>query len=424
MVDVFERLAGQTDVVAALRNAALAARSEGRPGEAGVPDDDPVPDVEARTGARMVHSWLFTGPPGSGRSVAARAFAAALQCEHPEIVGCGECRACQTVLAGTHPDVHRVATEGVQILLATVKEAIHRASSRPMTGRWQVMLIEDADRLNENSGNALLKVVEEPPARTVFLLCAPTTDPQDVMVTLRSRSRHVLLRQPTPASVEEALSASGSGIDAEMARWAASVSGGHVGRARWLATDQATRERRELVLSLPMHMHNPARAFPLASELVSTAEEQAASENEAADEREASELATALGEGGTGKGAAAAKRGVSGALKRLEGTQKSRRSRAARDSLDLALVDLVGFYRDALMTGVGAPGVPRVHPDKAAESARLGGHYPPGAVLQTIEAIQRCRESLEWNVKPKFALSAMVGEIRGALRNDREMSRN
>lgn len=400
MVDVFARLVGQADVVAELRAAATAARSAGAPGD--------LP----QSGARMVHAWLFTGPPGSGRSVAARAFAAALQCEHPETVGCGECRACQTVMADTHPDVHRVVTEGVQILLGTVKEAIQRASSRPMTGRWQVMLIEDADRLNENSGNALLKVVEEPPARTVFLLCAPTTDPQDVMVTLRSRSRHVLLRQPTPDAVEQALTAPGSGIEPEAAKWAASVSGGHVGRARWLATDPPTRHRRDLVLSLPMRMHNPAQAFPLAEELVTTAEEQAASENREADEQEATDLATALGDGGTGKGAGSAKRGISGALKKLEGTQKSRRSRAARDSLDLALVDLVGFYRDALMVGVGASSVPLAHPDKADETRRLGSHYPPADVLRTIEAVQRCRESLDWNVKPKFALSAMVGEIR------------
>lgn len=388
--------------MAALSAAALAARSR-VPGQ-GWEDSDP----------RMVHAWLFTGPPGSGRSVAATCFAAALQCEHPEIVGCGECRACHTVLAGTHADVHHLAPQGFNILLKDVKETIHRAASRPGTGRWQIVVVEEADRLTEQSGNALLKVVEEPPRRTVFLLCSPTTDPMDIMVTLRSRSRNVALRQPGAAAVERVLLAEG-GIDAERARWAASVSSGHVGRARWLATDEATRERRDAVLELPMVMHNPGRAFPLADRLVSAAEQEAGARNADADEREVDELRTALGAGGTGKGTAAAGRGASGAVKELERAQKSRRTRSTRDSLDLALVDLAGFYRDALMAGLGARDVPPVHPDKAAESARLGGHYPADRVLRAIEAVQRCRAAIDVNVKPKFAVSAMVGEIRQAL---------
>ena len=310
--------------------------------------------------------------------------------------------------------MHRLAPQGVNILLKDVKSTIHRAASRPGTGRWQIVVIEEADRLTEQSGNALLKVVEEPPSRTVFLLCAPTTDPQDVMVTLRSRSRHVYLRQPGPASVEKALLAE-EGMDPEAAHWAASVSSGHVGRARWLATDADTRARRELVLELPMVMHNPSRAFPLADRIVAAAEEQAVAQNAEAESREVEDLRTALGAGGTGKGTAAAGRGAGGAVKELEKSQKSRRTRATRDSLDLALVDLAGFYRDALVHALGAGEVPRVHPDKAAETARLGGHYRAEAVLQAIDAVQRCREAIDVNVKPKFAVAAMVGRIRQVL---------
>ncbi len=402
MPGVFERLAGQEEVVAELSAAAMVARAR-VPGR-GWEDSDP----------RMVHAWLFTGPPGSGRSVAATSFAAALQCEHPEIIGCGGCRACHTVLAGTHPDVHHLAPQGVNILLKDVKETIHRAASRPVTGRWQIVVVEEADRLTEQSGNALLKVVEEPPSRTVFLLSSPTTDPMDIMVTLRSRSRNVALRQPDAAAVERALLV-GGGVEPDQARWAASVSSGHVGRARWLATDQATRERRDVVLGLPMVMHNPGRAFPLANSLVSAAEEESVTRNTGTDEREVNELRTALGAGGTGKGTVAAGRGATGAVKELERAQKSRRTRSTRDSLDLALIDLAGFYRDALMAGIGAHDVPPVHPDKASESARLGGHYPPASVLRAIDAVQRCRAAIEVNVKPKFAVSAMVGEIRQAL---------
>ena len=402
MPGVFDRLAGQAEAVAELTAAATAARLR-VPGQ-GWDESD----------ARMVHAWLFTGPPGSGRSVAAMAFAAALQCEDPEVVGCAECRACHTVLAGTHADVHLLAPQGVNILLKDVKETIHRAASRPGTGRWQIVVVEEADRLTEQSGNALLKVVEEPPSRTVFLLCSPTTDPMDIMVTLRSRSRNVALRQPNAAAVEQALLVNGE-IDPDMARWAASVSSGHVGRARWLATDEATRERREVVLKLPMVMHNPSRAFPLADQLVKTAEQEAIARNTESDEREIEELRTALGAGGTGKGTAAAGRGASGAVKELERAQKSRRTRSTRDSLDLALVDLAGFYRDALMASIGASDVSAVHADKAGEAARLGGHYPAASILKAIEAVQDCRRAIEVNVKPRFAVSAMVGAIRAAL---------
>lgn len=402
MPGVFDRLAGQAEVVAELTAAATAARRR-VPGQGWEESD-----------ARMVHAWLFTGPPGSGRSVAALAFAAALQCEHPEIVGCGECRACHTVLAGTHADVHLLAPQGVNILLKDVKETIQRAASRPGTGRWQIVVVEEADRLTEQSGNALLKVVEEPPSRTVFLLCSPTTDPMDIMVTLRSRSRNVALRQPNAAAVESALLVD-EGIDPDLARWAASVSSGHVGRARWLATDEATRERREVVLQLPMVMHNPGRAFPLADQLVRAAEQEAVARNTESEEREVEELRTALGAGGTGKGTASASRGASGAVKELERAQKSRRTRSTRDSLDLALVDLAGFYRDALMASLGAGDVSPVHADKADEAARLGGHYPAASILKAIEAVQDCRAAIEVNVKPKFAVSAMVGAIRGAL---------
>lgn len=402
MPGVFERLAGQDEVVAELTAAAWAARDR-VPGQ-GWQESDP----------RMVHAWLFTGPPGSGRSVAAMSFAAALQCEHPEIPGCGECQSCHTVVAGTHADVHLLAPQGVNILLKDVKETIHRAASRPSTGRWQIVVVEEADRLTEQSGNALLKVVEEPPSRTVFLLCSPTTDPMDIMVTLRSRSRNVALRQPDAAAVERALLA-GGGLDPQRARWAASVSSGHIGRARWLATDEATRARRDVVLELPMVMHNPGRAFPLAAQLVSAAEQESVARNTGTDEREVEELRTAMGVGGTGKGAVAAGRGAAGAVKELEKAQKSRRTRSTRDSLDLALVDLAGFYRDALMAGLGVGDVAAVHPDKAQESARLGGHYSPASVLRAIEAIQECRAAIEVNVKPKFAVSAMVGAIREAL---------
>ncbi|WP_147124058.1 DNA polymerase III subunit delta', partial [Nocardia neocaledoniensis] len=230
MAGVFDRLVGQDVVEAELTAAATAAR-------AGVV-----------TGA-MTHSWLFTGPPGSGRSVAALCFAAALQCTDPDVVGCGRCHACTTTMAGTHGDVRRIIPEGLSISTKEMRAIVQIASRRPSTGRWQIVVVEDADRLTEGAANALLKVVEEPPDRTVFLLCAPTVDPEDISVTLRSRCRHVHLVTPTVPAIAQVLRERDQ-LDAETADWAASVSGGHVGRARRLATDEDARKRRQRALAL------------------------------------------------------------------------------------------------------------------------------------------------------------------------------
>ena len=227
--------------------------------------------LAASNGAEgMTHAWLFTGPPGSGRSVAARAFAAALQCvEDPP--GCGSCQSCRTVMAGTHPDVRNVVPEGLSISVAEMRALVQAASRRPASGRWQVIVIEDADRLTEGASNALLKAVEEPPARTVFLLCAPSDHPEDVSVTIRSRCRLVTLRTPPPEAIADVLIRRDH-VDAERAQWAASVCGGHVGRARRLATDEAARQRRATVLRIPLGLRRMSDVFTCADQLISAAE--------------------------------------------------------------------------------------------------------------------------------------------------------
>ena len=227
------------------------------------------------------------------------------------------------------------------------------ASRRPSTGRWQVVVIEDADRLTEGAANALLKVVEEPPPSTVFLLCAPSVDPEDIAITLRSRCRHVALVTPTVDAIARVL-VSTDGLSTEEARWAASVSGGHVGRARRLATDPAARERRQNALGLVSDAMRPTRAYAAAEELVATADTEAKALTADRDATEAEELKTALGGGGTGKGTAATLRGATGAIRDLERRQKSRLTRASRDGLDRALIDLANYFRDALLVASGA----------------------------------------------------------------------
>ena len=405
MSGVFSRLVGQDAVEAELVAAARDARG----------DAAHNPLAGGAGGGVMTHAWLITGPPGSGRSIAALCFAAALQCTSDGVPGCGECRACTTTMAGTHGDVRRIIPEGLSISVRDMRDIVQTAARRPGTGRWQVVIIEDADRLGERAANALLKAVEEPPPSTVFLLCAPSNDPEDISITLRSRCRHVALVTPSLDSIAKVLVES-DGISEAEATWAASVSGGHVGRARRLATDGDARQRRERALGLARDAATPARAYAAAEELVATAEAEAKALTADRNEAETEELRTALGAGGTGKGAAGALRGSAGALNELEKRQKSRQTRTSRDSLDRALIDLATYFRDALLVSAGAGAVQANHPDMADKVASMAGHVPPDRLLRCIEAVLECREALAVNVKPKFAVDAMVATVGQALR--------
>lgn len=295
-----------------------------------------------------------------------------------------------------------------------MRDIVQVASRRPSTGRWQVVVVEDADRLTEGAANALLKVVEEPPQRTVFLLCAPSVDPEDISVTLRSRCRHVGLVTPDADAIAQVLEVA-DGIEPRMARWAASVSAGHVGRARRLATDEGARENRTRALALAGAVLRPATTYSAAEDLGRTAEAEAKEISADRDERETEELRTALGAGGTGKGAAGALRGSAGVLKELERSQKSRRTRTERDIMDRALIDLAGLYRDALVRAFGSTATPN-HPDMTERSADLAARVRPEALLDCIEAILDCREALGQNVKPKFALAALAARLSSAFR--------
>jgi DNA polymerase-3 subunit delta' len=390
---VWSNVVGQPEAVAVLSAAAEAAATL-------------VAGGSAAPGA-MTHAWLFTGPPGSGRSVAAKAFAAALQCTvTDDRAGCGECAGCRTALAGTHADVRVVVPEGLSISVAEMRALVQTAARRPTTGRWQVVIIEDADRLTEGAANALLKAVEEPPERTVFLLCAPSDHPDDVSVTIRSRCRVVALGTPKASAIAEVLE-DRDGVAPEIANWAASVCGGHVGRARRLATDEQARARREAVLRIPLALRRASDVFTCADELVQAAEAEASTVNDARNEVERTALETAMGAGGTGKGTAAATRGAKGAMKDLEKRQKSRTTRTKRDSLDLALIDLAGFYRDVLVTASRSEARLN-HPDRAADARTAAAAWTPESTLRRLEAVLACREALEMNVKPRIAIEAMV----------------
>ncbi|MEU7381293.1 MULTISPECIES: DNA polymerase III subunit delta' [unclassified Streptomyces] len=359
--------------------------------------------------SKMTHAWLFTGPPGAGTTQTARAFAAALQCVSPDravggVPGCGFCDGCHTALIGTHADVNTVAAVGTQILADDMRDTVRKSFTAPATGRWQVILVEDAERLNEKSANAVLKAVEEPAPRTVWLLCAPSVE--DVLPTIRSRCRHVNLRTPSVDAVADML-VRREGVEPAVAASAARATQGHIERARRLATDPAARERRATVLKLPLRVDEIGGCLRAAQELVDAAADDAKALAEEMDAKEAEELRAALGAAQGGR----LPRGTAGVMKDLEDKQKRRRTRTQRDSLDLALTDLTGLYRDVLALQLGSR-VAIANADVEDTLERLARGGSPESTLRRIEAIAACRDALDRNVSPLLAVEAMTMALR------------
>ena len=345
----------------------------------------------------MSHAWLVTGPPGSGRSNAARAFAAALQCPRG---GCGECNECRTALSGAHPDVTLVRTEMLSIGVDEVRELVRRASMSPTLGRHQVLVIEDADRVTERGADALLKSIEEPAPRTVWILCAPTAD--DVVATIRSRCRLLTLQTPTIDAVARLLE-SRDGIDPELAAYAARASQGHVGRARALARREDARDRRAAILQIPFQLKDLSACLTAAATLVKTAADEAGTATADLDAKERRALEEALGFGTKG----ARPRQAAAAIKELEDQQKARAKRLQRDAIDRALTELTSFYRDLLAVQTNA-GAPLINADLGSKIAVLARKSTPETTLRKIDALLGCREALEGNVAPLLAVESTL----------------
>jgi DNA polymerase-3 subunit delta' len=350
-MSVFDQLVDQQQVTSVLKDAVLAARDSGNFGQ------------------QMTHAWLFTGPAGSGRSNAAIAFAAALVCPNG---GCNKCAECLSAISGSHADVELIKTEGLSIKIDEVRDLISRASWAPSVANYRVVVIEDADRLTEAAANALLKVIEEPGARTVWLLCAPTLS--DVLATIRSRCRHLGLRTPSIKAVAKLLIERDL-ISEELAIFAAKASQGHIGVARYLATDKQVRDDRLTTLKIPLMITDISSAYKAAQLLVDTAKARAEADAEVRDSGEIEKLKQAWGSTGSKLAAGGAK-----AVKELEKEQKTRSTRLVRDYLDRALLDLATLYRDVMLVQSGVS-ESLINSDLKTEITKMAGSITESKTL-------------------------------------------
>ncbi len=350
----------------------------------------------------MSHAWLFTGPPGSGRSNAAVAFAAGLLCERG---GCGECHSCHEVDVGSHPDLRVTRTEKLSIGVDEVRDLVRSAALAPVGNRWQVMVVEDADRLTDQAANALLKAIEEPTDRTVWLLCAPTVE--DVLPTIRSRTRLVVLATPSVEDVTDFLVRT-EDLGVETASYAARASQGHIGRARALARDEDTRRRRMEVVAIPARLTSLGACLAAAADLHEIAKDEAEALTNEHDQREKSDLDRAYGVVERGR----RPREYAPALREMEKSQKTRAKRRVLDVVDRGLMDLISVYRDVLTLQLGAQSE-LVNEELRGDVVALAHASSAEQSLGRIEAILEAREQmLEFNVPPLLALESMTVALR------------
>ncbi|PPH21705.1 DNA polymerase III subunit delta' [Rathayibacter toxicus] len=376
---VWNHLVGQEHAIGALK-------------EASTPRDE-----HGHESSSLTNAWLITGPPGSGRSNLASAFASALLCRFG---GCAECPNCLQVAARSHPDLSVLSTERVIISIEEVRRLVVNSQYSPSVSRYRVLVIEDADRMQERTSNVLLKALEEPPERTIWILCAPSE--ADLLPTIRSRVRSVRLRMPSVADVSMLLQRR-DGVDAVTAECAARQAQSHIGMARRLATTEHARERREETLRIALQLRGVSDAVRGAARLIEIATEDAKAITCERDEADRQRALRSLGvePGGTLPAQ------LRSQLRALEDDQKRRATRSLRDGLDRILVDLLSLYRDVVRLQLGAPGG-MINEELRGESIALAQSTTPERTLAVLDSVAMARQRIDANVSPVLALEAML----------------
>jgi DNA polymerase-3 subunit delta' len=349
----------------------------------------------------MTHAWLITGPPGSGRSTLAHAFAA-------ELVGAGDSEArWRQVVAGAHPDVSILSTNKVTITIDEVRALVSFSYFSPSTSQYRVVVIEDADRMTERTSNVLLKALEEPPPQTVWILCAPSS--ADVLPTIRSRMRSVVLGVPQATDVASLITQR-EGVDPDLALMAAYEAQSHIGMATRLATDEATRVRRHESMSLVLGVGSVSGAVGAAAQLLTLANEDAAALGERTDQDERDALLTSLGISPGG----AVPTALRSQLKTLEEDQKRRKTRSLRDAMDRIMVDVMSVLRDVLMVQVDA-GVEPINVSHQPAIQHRATQTTPQMTLQALDAVREGRERIAHNSPPLLVLEALLISLTPAI---------
>lgn len=349
----------------------------------------------------VFHSWLITGPPGSGRSNLAIAFASALQCPDQ---GCGNCHSCTIAKAGTHPDIAVLSTDKVQIAIAEIRELVKSAAFGSAMGKFKILIIEDADRMHPTASNVLLKTLEEPPANTIWILCAPSE--VDMLPTIRSRVRRVGLKVPSVDDVAKLL-VERDGIAPKLARQAAAEAQSHVGMARRLATSPEARARRRETLVSAIKIVDVTDAIIASEKWLELARKDATALSKERDEEERAALLHSMGLTPSDTIPAA----LRSEFKALDEAQKRRNSRSLRDALDRIFVDLLALYRDVLSLQLGG-GVELVNEELTAEITDLAGNSNSPKTIKKLDAIEEARLRISRNVRDVTVLDALAASLR------------
>lgn len=366
----------------------------------------PVIDMLSRIAqgdpSQITQSWLICGPPGSGRSNMARAFAAAL--ESPDYGMSAEpTRVTQQVLAGTHPDVTVLTTNKVTIGIDQVREIITTSEQMPATAPWRIIIIEDVDRMLERTTNVLLKEIEEPAEHCIWLLCAPSA--QDVLPTIRSRTRIVNLAVPSTQAVAGFLTST-TNVEPKVAQRAARLAEGHIGIAKLYATDERVMsDRDELVVGV-LNLARASDAVLLAGNLIDNAKAQAEADANRITAGQEAEFRRI-------NGLAPSDRippKLRGAFNQIAKKDDVKRlvTRRTRDVLDRALNSIASIYRDvAVLQNNAEDSVGLINLENRSSITELSVRLNRAGAVTRLDEVAHARKRLAGNGNPLLVFESL-----------------